>query len=66
MRDVILLSTDERNYVVVPTDGGYVFHYTTKPYSMTGRRPMVSDRFYMPTDEALAFIAQAKGRSDAR
>jgi hypothetical protein len=61
MREAILLSTEERIYVVEPVEGGYFFNYTTKPYSVSGSRPVTSGRFFMPTDEALAFIARAQG-----
>lgn len=54
--EAIYFSTDERDYVAVPVDGGFKFNYTTRPYSMTGRRPVTNGSFFMPTAEAEVFI----------
>jgi hypothetical protein len=57
-KGVRIFSTDSCSYVVVPTDGGFVFNYTTKPYTRSGRQPITNGSFFKPAAEAEAFIKE--------
>lgn len=58
-------STDERDYVAVWGAKGVTFNYTTRPYSMTGRRPVASGSFVLGFKEAVDFIAKATTREQS-
>lgn len=51
----VYFKTYDRRYAAVPVDGGYRFNYTTESYG----HPALAGSFFLPTEEAQAFIRKA-------